>query len=1769
MLGSGLYSSSKLQHMGQVLGKITELDLPLTEKISSIETQHKEQTIHLERYFQSFDTAEHQAFITTGDKTRNKFNETRELVTKYESHNSELTQSLSKHKTELDTLEKQYLRLNQQSNELLQIITTSQLKSLPRLEKSLSQRAKEVGAGLYLLLVQLEKDALELSEINDPLHLKTLNYAYLPAIKSITTIKHKQLSQQINIQALFRHLNEHKAYNLTLISKQISAEFVKTETQLQQLLTSWISATDKDKFSTYLISLKAANSKHEQFKTTLDSAIDEILQHQLASIDEKRQQIREESIQLDNALNAFLSRIKKEAYKQEQHAEQDKQDAIILSLTSYLSGIAIAAIAGLLLVRNIISGLNSVALATKRFSSGDLATELTLSGGGEISNLTKEFNLMRANFRDMAEKARRFAEGDETQLIEPKTDIDELGLALSNMMKQNRIKNKLIEDTEARTRAIIETAVDGIIIISEKGLIKSLNPAAEKLFQYSSEEVIGNNINVLMPSPYREEHDGYLANYRVSGIKKIIGKGREVEGKKKDGTVFPISLSIGEIIQGDCRLFTGIVRDISTEKQAQKRLEQSEEKGRAIIDNAQDGIILITDKGLIEAFNPAAERLFGYSESDVVGKNIKMLMPSPFHEEHDTYLSNYRTTGIKKIIGIGREVEGQRRDGSCFPIALSVDEITLGDNRFFTGIVRDITQIKANELKLKESEIRSRGVIETAVDGIIIITDLGIVEDFNPAAERLFGYKKSQIIGKNIKMLMPSPYTEEHDSYLSNYKNSGIKKVIGIGREVTGRRQDGTTFPVQLSVGEMNIFGRTYYTGVVRDVSKQKENDRILLERTKEMELQNWFKSQIARVLTVSSSGKNMLELAQAVISELADILTIGHGAFYISDHEQLDRQYFSLLASYAYQERKNLSNHFVLGQGLIGQAALEQKAIHLTQVPDDYIKISSGLGEKAPLNIIAMPIIFENQVLGVIELASFTAFNETQVDLLQQISDGLGVIINNSLSKENIEKLLLDSQRQSEELQTQQEELKASNEELQSQTQALQQSQAQLEEQKETLEQSNTALEERQAEIKKQNERLELSRTELEKKSKALALSSKYKSEFLANMSHELRTPLNSLLILSKSLSDNKEGNLTEKQIKSASVIHDGGSSLLEMINDILDLSKVEAGKLEIELIHIDLKDICHSAYSIFEAQSMEKHLAFNVNIPKDINTRITTDSHRVEQILRNFLSNAFKFTESGAINIEIHQPADTTIFTAIDSNPSNMIGVSVSDTGTGISEDKIDLIFEAFQQQDGSISRKYGGTGLGLTISRELAHLLGGEIQVVSQLNQGSTFSLYLPLSNGHQPPINQEVLTEETVCEQPEPEEFQDADEILSTETYTPPKAPTNKSDYQNHILIVEDDKNFADELERIVKENGFSCLKASTGREALYQTLEHHPRAVLLDIGLPDIDGFEVIEQIKANSSTCNIPVHVISGADCKSDSLSHGAYGFSMKPVSEEDVKKSLLGLYASKATAMKKILVVEDDSGEQIALDVLLTDDSTEIQYASSGKEACELLTHDHDFDCLILDLGLPDMSGIDVLDKIKVLPSNSRLPVIIYTGKELEEEQQAKLHSYACDIIIKGAESPERLMDDITLFVHSVSKKDHQKISHDHSSLENRKVLLVDDDIRNVYALSSQLEQEDMRVEVADNGKQAVDMATEDRAFELILMDIMMPEMDGFEAIRRIRKLPGYESTPIIALTAKAMPEDRVACIKAGASEYLAKPVNMDRLLSMLKVWLYNPTQG
>lgn len=1526
MLSSGLYTTIKLKEIGQELNELTEVNIPLVEVLSKIDGAQKRQIIHLERFFRLLQHIDYEQFVYQGKIITEDFKLAQKLVQNRPEARQKFKHLLSEYQNKLIELSRQHSLFERDAEELLEHIDGSKLGILPQLEIKLENQSAQLAKALESYLEKLTNHAFKSnhSEQSDA------NTIYIPLINSVSTITQKHLEQIIASQQFFRHQSREKSEEIYSLSQAVDNEFIVARELIENVLTTPINASQQQLFNQYLDKLKELDEAHANFDRFNFSVINEIKSTGIAELEEQEQNIEQESLKMEAQLNAFLIKVEKQTLELTRLVEVHEKNALYTSYIIYISAIIIAFSVGFWLIRNILANLKLLHQSTDLLSRGELCDNISATSQDEIGDLTEKFNMMQTNFRQIANKVTAFSEGDYEQIITPRTDKDEFGRVLSQMMLQIKERNIQIEESETRNRAIVDTAADGIITITEQGIIQNVNSAAEKIFQYSANEIIGKNINTLMPSPYREEHDNYL--------------------------------------------------------------------------------------------------------------------------------TNYQTTGIKKIIGSNREVSGQRKDGSCFSLSLSVGEIKLASATFFTGIVRDI--------------------------------------------------------------------------------------------------------------------------------SEQKKNEATLKQKTEEMEQQNWFKSQIASIVACSSAGKNMLELAQAVMSELARILNIGHGAFYVRDIN-LEHTAFSLLASYAYSERKNISNTFRLGEGIIGQSALEQSPIHLTQVPSDYIKISSGLGEQTPLSIIAQPILFEHQTIGVIEIASFLPFTSTQVELVQQISESLGVVMNNAISKQNIQALLQESQRQSEELQTQQEELKTSNEELTSQTQALQESQVQLEEQKESLKASNEALEIRQNEIREQNQLLERSQAELEKKSKALEQSSKYKSEFLANMSHELRTPLNSLLILSKALADNKEGNLTDKQKKSASVIFEGGTNLLDMINDILDLSKVEAGKLEIEVMDIHIEDICQNLFDLFEQQAINKDLAFSTEIGTNTPKTISTDGHRLLQILRNFLSNAFKFTDNGSITLKAHSDSEQPVFNNKALTPNNTIGFSVIDTGTGIHEDTIHLIFEAFQQQDGSISRKYGGTGLGLTISRELTKLLGGEIHVTSTINEGSCFTLYIPLNS----PPNATFTEEQTTfslpssslpIKDPAKEPIKENNVVrnqaslakatgqasLATTDLTPsPNRSIDKDGHKNYLLIVEDDNNFAQELDRIAKENGFKTLQARTGREALYLAMEHIPKGILLDIGLPDINGFEVIEQLKANTATQGIKVHVISGADLQSDSLSHGAYGFSMKPVFEDDVKKALLSLRANQTSPIKKILVVEDDSGERIAMDVLLSNDQTAVEYAFNGQEACEKLQSNNGFDCVILDLGLPDINGMEVLEKIREMPSCDRLPVIIYTGRELSEELQAKLHSYANDIIIKGSESPERLMDDIVLFVHSVDKHHHPSLNHDHSLLQGRKILLVDDDIRNIYALSSQLEQEEMEVDIADNGRRAVDILTKDSTFELILMDIMMPEMDGFEAMKKIRKLPAYKTIPIVALTAKAMQEDRAACIKAGASEYLAKPINMDQLLSMLKVWLYKPS--
>jgi CheY-like chemotaxis protein/HAMP domain-containing protein len=964
-----------------------------------------------------------------------------------------------------------------------------------------------------------------------------------------------------------------------------------------------------------------------------------------------------------------------------------------------------------------------------------------------------------------------------------------------------------------------------------------------------------------------------------------------------------------------------------------------------------------------------------------------------------------------------------------------------------------------------------------------------------------------------------------------------------------------------------------------------------------ENEKQNWLKSGLAELNDKIRGEQDVMTLSPNVINYLATYLEAKVGAIYLVDENNSlsgsGQPLLKMVGSYAYTRRKNLANEYRIGEGLVGQAALEKKSILITNVPDDYLKINSGLGEGIPRNIMVTPFLYEGEVKGIIELGSFHEFTELQLDFLNQATENIAIGFHSAQSRVKMKELLEKTQQQAEELQAQQEELRQTNEELEEQAEALKESQARMEAQQEELRQTNEelekqtrTLEKQKQDIKKNNLELEKARQELEIKAKDLEITSKYKSEFLANMSHELRTPLNSLLILSKLLHENKEGNLTDKQLEFARTIHSAGTDLLNLINDILDLSKVEAGKLDLNIHDVNVGEFANNIQRSFRYLAKEKGLGFKIELSEDAPAYIRTDSQRVEQIVKNLLSNAFKFTDAGHVTLKIYRPTNDITSSQNGLDPKEAIAIAVSDTGIGVSEEKQKLIFEAFQQGDGRTNRKYGGTGLGLSISKELAKVLGGEIQLKSKAGEGSTFTLYLPttLESATDAGQPQHGQTEMTNLKEKKKGNHSGGPASKIKTRKSNNKDSNNKNSSNEHvqddreniasgdrtILIIEDDPKFANILLDLTRAKGFKCLVAESGEKGIHFANHYKPSAIMLDIGLPGMDGWAVMERLKDNSETRHIPVHFMSASDRTLDAMRMGAIGFLSKPVSLEELEEAFKKIEETISKTVKNLLVVEDDEIQRNSILELIGNGDVKATAVGSGEEAFKILKSNN-VDCMILDLGLSDMSGFELLERIRNNTAISKLPIIIYTGKNLTREEEDKLRTYAESIIIKGVKSPERLLDETSLFLHRVEanlseeKKKMLRMVHDKELiLQDKKILLVDDDMRNVFAMASILEEYGVRVLIGKNGKEGLECLNKNPDIDLVLMDIMMPEMDGYEAMGEIRKQQRFKKLPIIALTAKAMKGDRNKCIEAGANDYLAKPIDADKLLSLLRVWLY-----
>ncbi|HEU4656013.1 MAG TPA: HAMP domain-containing protein, partial [Capillimicrobium sp.] len=966
---------------------------------------------------------------------------------------------------------------------------------------------------------------------------------------------------------------------------------------------------------------------------------------------------------------------------------------------------------------------------------------------------------------------------------------------------------------------------------------------------------------------------------------------------------------------------------------------------------------------------------------------------------------------------------------------------------------------------------------------------------------------------------------------------------------------------------------------------KDRINEMIanLRDTTEQNAEQDWLKTNLARISGAMQGQRDLGAVSRLVMSEVTPLVDAQHGAFFLNEDGRL-----KLIASYGYQRRKSISNEFGFGEGLVGQAALEGKSILVSNAPADYVKVTSGLGEALPVNIIVLPILFEDQVIAVVELGSLHEISDLHQSFLEQLAETTGVVLSNISANRRTEELLEESQRLAEELQSQQDELKRSNLELEQQAQSLKASEELLQTQQEELQQTNDELKEKAALLSQQNRAIEEKNAEIERAREALeeraaqlAVSSQYKSEFLANMSHELRTPLNSLLILSKLLADNTQGNLTAEQVEFAQTINQAGSDLLALISDILDLSKVEAGKMEVNPGHVPMDDVIAGVERAFRPVAEQKGLAFDIEVDPAAPTALFTDEQRLQQVLRNLLSNAFKFTDDGSVALRV-APTDEVGF---DGTPY-AVAFTVADTGIGIPDDKLRLIFEAFQQADGTTSRRYGGTGLGLSISREIGHLLGGEIRVKSVEGEGSSFTLLMPAT--YEAPVpapepepalaghadggdgHHELADELLIAATPPAAEDRDGDGGIPEPTSVPVSGADDRGRiaHGDRVVLIVGEHGQAEQALAAARERGLKGLVAVGGPAGLALAHEHAPDAIVLAAATGD--AALLLDQLKHHPKTRHIPVCVIGEPDARQAALRAGAARFLERPADEQAVGRLLDELAEMLDRTTKRVLVVEDDETARESVAKLIGGEDVEVVGVGSSEEALAALA-DARFDCIVLDLKLPKQTGFELLETIKEDERHRDVPVIIHTGKALTRRDETRLKRFADAIVVKDAASPERLLDETALHLHRApsdlpdeSRRLLEQLHQADSVLHGRKVLIVDDDVRNVFALTSVLEGRGMTVVFAENGREGLEVLDANPDIDLVLMDLMMPEMDGYEAMRAIRARPDHRALPMIALTAKAMQGDRERSIAAGASDYITKPVDPDQLLSLMRVWLY-----
>jgi signal transduction histidine kinase/DNA-binding response OmpR family regulator/HAMP domain-containing protein len=1048
------------------------------------------------------------------------------------------------------------------------------------------------------------------------------------------------------------------------------------------------------------------------------------------------------------------------------------------------------------------------------------------------------------------------------------------------------------------------------------------------------------------------------------------------------------------------------------------------------------------------------------------------------------------------------------------------------------GIVKVVTAVADGDLK-QNLTVKSRGEVAALAETINNMTDtLAIFADQVTSVAREVGVEGR--LGGQANVPGAAGTWKDLTGNVNLLAANLTTQVRAIAEVATAVTKGDLTRSIQVNA-------RGEVAELKDNINTMIGNLRLTTERNTE---QDWLKTNLAKFTSMLQGQRDLATVGRLLLSELAPLVDAQLGVIYQVEGES--SKSLQLLAAFADDGAAGHPQTLRFGEGLVGQCAADGRNMLITEMPAHAVSIGSALFKIVPRSVIVLPVLFENQVKAVIELATVGGFTDLQVAFLEQLTASIGIVLNTIEATMQTEALLKQSQQLAGELQAQQRELQQTNDELGQKAQQLA---------------------ERNVEVERKNQEIEQARGALEEKANELALTSKYKSEFLANMSHELRTPLNSILILGQQLTENPEGNLSPRQVEFARTIHGAGTDLLTLISDILDLSKIESGTVTVEAEDLAFSSLLEAVARPFRHEAESRGLSFDVQIDPHLGRSITTDSKRVQQVLKNLLSNAFKFTQQGGVWLKVSAATHgwSSDHPVLSQSPM-VAAFEVSDSGIGIPQEKQKIIFEAFQQADASTSRKYGGTGLGLAICRELAHVLGGEISLQSSPGLGSTFTLYLPLVYGG--PSTVRVVANEGSA-------LREARIVTPTVVYERVAAPVPDDRLSVEpgdavLLIAEDDPHYARVIVDRAKELGFKVLVAAQGADALALAQEFQPTAVSLDVFLPDMLGWTVLSQLKQNPLTRHIPVQVVTVDDDRQHALSRGAFCFVTKSASADSIEATLAKIKDYAAPRRKRLLVIEDNTAEQLSITALLEHNDIEIVTAGTGAEGLDFLNEER-FDCVVLDLKLPDMSGFDVLDALKDDDTLAEIPVIVFTGRELSADEDARLHSMARSIVVKGVESPERLLDETALFLHRVvtdlpseKQKMIERLHRSDEDLVGKTALLVDDDTRNIFALSSMLERRGMRVLTAANGSEAIRLVDSNPDISIVLMDIMMPEMDGYQTIAAIREEPASRRLPIIALTAKAMKGDREKSLEAGASEYLAKPVNTEQLLSAMRSWLH-----